>query len=141
MILKVKKIVEEAKITQAYDGDCYDLYSTEELKLKAGARGSVGVGIAIQLPKGYRASVLPRSGISLKSDILVITGTIDQNYRGEIRAILLNTCNDWTKETTIEKGCKIAQLKIEKIEHCDIEFVSKLDETDRGMSGFGSSGY
>lgn len=91
------------------------------------------------LPEGYECQVRPRSGLAAKHGITVLNtpGTVDADYRGEVRVILVNLSNT---PFTIEPGERIAQLVIAKHEHVEWEEVEILDETERGAGGFGSTG-
>jgi dUTP pyrophosphatase len=100
---------------------------------------AVPTGIAIALPNGFEAQIRPRSGLSLKYSITVLNspGTIDADYRGEIKVILINHSN---VDFIVERGMKIAQMIIAKYEKISFELVENLDETARGTGGFGSTG-
>lgn len=93
----------------------------------------------MELPTGYEAQVRSKSGLSLKSGIIVLNspGTIDENYRGEVGVILMNVSENDYK---VEKNQKIAQMVINKVEHFKVEEVLELSETARGEGGFGSTG-
>ena len=103
------------------------------------ARAAVPCGIAIALPKGCEAQVRPRSGLALKHGITVLNapGTIDSDYRGEVKAILVNL-GDAPFE--IAHGMKIAQLVIARHEHVELVETSELPASERGAGGFGSTG-
>ena len=107
--------------------------------LKPLERTIVKTGIYVELPVGYEAQVRPRSGLSLKNGITVLNspGTIDADYRGEIGVILINLS---TEDFNIDDGERIAQMVISKHEQAEWLEVSKLEETDRGVDGFGSTG-
>ena len=125
----------------AYEGDAaVDLRSTQDLVIEPGERALVSTGIAIELPLGCAALVVPRSGLAIKHGISVVNapGLIDSNYRGEIKVILLNT--DLRQSFTIQRGDRIAQLMIIKVEQPQFEVKAELSETARGAGGFGSSG-
>jgi dUTP pyrophosphatase len=111
----------------------------EAIVLKAGERAIIATGIAIALPAGFEAQIRPRSGLAAKNGITVLNspGTIDADYRGEIKAILLNTSKD---DFTIERGMRIAQMVIARYEQAQWNVVDSLDETARGAGGFGSTG-
>jgi dUTP pyrophosphatase len=111
-----------------------------DLVIKAGEVEIVPTGIAIALPAGTEAQIRPRSGLAAKNGITVLNtpGTIDADYRGEIKAILINHGKD---DFTITPGMRIAQMVIAKYEHVILEEVNSLDETDRGTGGFGSTGH
>jgi len=107
--------------------------------LKTGEVHIVPTGIAIALPTGLEAQIRPRSGLAAKHGITVLNspGTIDADYRGEIKAILINHS---AEEFTITPGMRIAQMVIAKYEHVQLEQTDSLNETKRGSSGFGSTG-
>jgi dUTP pyrophosphatase len=110
-----------------------------EMELKPGARAAVPTGIALALPHEYEAQVRPRSGLALNHGITCLNapGTIDSDYRGEIKAILINHGDTTFK---ITRGMKIAQMVIARHEHVQFNEVSELPATARGEGGFGSTG-
>lgn len=112
---------------------------TDNLIIKSGERAIVPTGIAISLPPMYEAQIRPRSGLAAKNGVTVLNtpGTIDNDYRGEIKAILINHGKD---DFVIERGMRIAQMIIAKYEQFKILEVDSLDATDRGTGGFGSTG-
>lgn len=109
------------------------------LTLKPGERAMVPTGLSIALPVGYEAQVRPRSGLAAKNGVTVLNtpGTIDADYRGEIKAILINL---GTEPFTIERGMRIAQMVVAQYSHVAWTAVESLDETARGAGGFGSTG-
>ena len=111
----------------------------EKVILKPFQRVLIPTGIAISLPEGYEAQIRPRSGIALKYGVFPINtpGTIDADYRGEIKIILTNIGD---KEFQIHHGDRIAQMIINKIEKCEFILTKELDQTHRGEGGFGSTG-
>ncbi len=117
-----------------------DLRSRIDFELEPGERALVPTGVAIALPEGYVGLVHPRSGLATKNGITIVNapGTVDSGYRGELMVTLLNT--DKTKSFHVQRGDRIAQLIIQKYEHATFPVVDELDQTDRGSSGFGSSG-
>jgi dUTP pyrophosphatase len=126
---------------RAHDGDAgYDLHAAEALTLPAGARGSVGTGVAVAIPAGHAGLVLPRSGLALRHGIALVNapGLIDSGYRGELRVLLLNTDQDQAFEIGV--GDRIAQLLIVRHESPELVEVHELGESARGGGGFGSSG-
>ena len=141
MQLKVKKIHEDAKIpAYAHKGDSgMDLYSVEEIVLQPGETKLVKTGLQIAVPKGFEVQVRPKSGLAAKFGITVLNtpGTVDSGYRGEVMVILVNHGKE---EYKVEKGKKIAQMVIAKVEEAKIEVVENLDNTTRKDGGFGSTG-
>ena len=107
--------------------------------LKPLERTLVPTGLHIALPAGFEAQIRPRSGLALKKGITLLNtpGTIDADYRGEIRVILVNLS---TEEFVIEDGERIAQMVIARHEQAEWEEVEVLDETERGDGGFGHTG-
>ncbi len=116
-----------------------DLRAAEALTLAPGARALVATGIAIALPENYEAQVRPRSGLAVKHGITVLNapGTIDADYRGEIKVPLINLGTD---EFVISRGDRIAQMVVAPVTTAQLVEVKTLDETVRGAGGFGSSG-
>lgn len=102
-------------------------------------RSMVPTGLYIELPSGYEAQVRPRSGLANKQGITCLNspGTIDSDYRGEIKVILINLSSD---EQTINHGDRIAQIVISKVEKVNWQQVEQLNETARGEGGFGHTG-
>ncbi|WP_431709599.1 dUTP diphosphatase [Glutamicibacter uratoxydans] len=117
-----------------------DLHARESVVLAPGQRALIRTGIALALPVGYVGLVHPRSGLAAKHGITVVNapGTVDAGYRGEIMVTLLNT--DSSESFTVNRGDRIAQLVIQKVEQARFRVVDSLDETSRGVSGFGSTG-
>ena len=99
----------------------------------------IPTGLAFALPEGHEAQIRPRSGLALKHGVTVLNspGTIDADYRGEIKVILINLGSD---TFLIQRGDRIAQAIIAPVTHVDIVPVETLDDTDRGEGGFGSTG-
>lgn len=114
-------------------------YLSEPIILKPLERIAVPTGLFIELPTGYEAQIRPRSGLAIKSGITILNspGTIDSDYRGEIKAILINLSNE---EFVINNGDRICQMVIAQHEQAQFQLVSTLSETDRGEGGFGHSG-
>ena len=109
------------------------------ITLKPMERGLVKTGLFMELPAGYEAQVRPRSGLALKKGITVLNspGTIDADYRGEIRVVLVNLSNE---PFTVEPGERIAQMVVARHEQVEWESVEELAESGRGSGGFGSTG-
>ncbi len=126
----------------AHPGDAgADLHSSERVVLEPGARATVGTGVAIALPDGYVAFVVPRSGLAFKHGITIVNapGTVDAGYRGEIKVALLNTDPD--AAYTIEPGDRIAQLVVMPVSRARFVEVERLPGSLRGDGGFGSTGF
>lgn len=141
MKLSIRRIDPAAQMpTYAHPGDAgMDVRSIEELTLQPGARALVHTGLVFQLPPDAEAQVRPRSGLALKHGVTVLNspGTIDAGYRGEVGVILVNFGQQPFK---VEKGMKIAQVVVSRVEQAEIVEVRETDETDRGSGGFGSTG-
>lgn len=107
--------------------------------LKPLQRALIPTGLFIELPDGYEAQVRPRSGLALKKGVTVLNspGTIDSDYRGEIKVIMINLSNE---TTIINTGERIAQMIISKYEKVVLKEVDELNETERGEGGFGHTG-
>lgn len=138
-----KKLKEEAVVpTYAHKGDAgADLYAAEDCTANAGEVSFVSTGIALKIPKGYEGQIRPRSGMSAKTKIRVANapGTIDSNYRGEIKVLVDNY---GSVPYIIRKGDRIAQIVFNKVPTADFEEgeVDTEEDNSRGEKGFGSSG-
>jgi len=145
LLLKIKKTQEYDDLpTPSYmtiGSAGMDLFAAidKSITLKTLERVTLPTGICIELPKGYEAQIRPRSGLASKHGITLLNspGTIDWDYRGEIKIILINLS---TEEFTINKGDRVAQMVINKIVIPIIEIVEEVTDTMRGSSGFGSTG-
>lgn len=141
MKVKIKKIDQKAIIpsyqTQGAAG--FDFHSIEDVVIKAGERGVVKTGLAMQLPAGYELQVRPRSGLALKHGITVLNtpGTIDSDYRGEIMVILINHSQE---DFRISRGDRVAQGVITQYNIAEFLECEELDHTQRDSNGFGSTG-
>lgn len=116
-----------------------DVVSAEDVTIAPGARHAVATGLALAIPAGYEVQVRPRSGLALKHGITVpnTPGTIDSDYRGELKVILINHGADAFE---IRRGDRVAQLVLAPVTQGSWLEVSELDETARGEGGFGSTG-
>ena len=112
----------------------------EPTVVKSGEIAIIPTGIAIALPEGFEAQIRPRSGLAAKFGVTVLNapGTIDADYRGEIKVILINHSSS---DFVIERGMRIAQMVVARYEHIILEEVQSLEETFRGEKGFGSTGH
>lgn len=116
-----------------------DVYANEYLMIKPGQRATVATGLKIELPPGFEAQVRPRSGLAAKYGITVLNspGTVDEDFRGEIKVILLNTGDE---EFIVNKGDRIAQLVFSRVFRGIFQPTNSLSSTTRGSGGFGSTG-
>jgi dUTP pyrophosphatase len=139
MNLGVKKLSEDAKLpAYANIGDAgMDIFSNECLIIGPKHRAAVRTGLVFEIPKGCVGLVWDKSGVAFKSGIKTMAGVIDSGYRGELKVVLINLSSDDFK---IDKGQKIAQMLIQKIERPNINLVEEVTNTKRGEKGFGSSG-
>lgn len=117
-----------------------DLASRIDFTIKPGERMLIPTGISIALPNGYVALVHPRSGLAMKHGISMVNtpGTVDAGYRGELQVILIN--HDLTQSVSFNKGDRIAQLVIQKVERAEFIEVGELPGSQRSSDGFGSTG-
>ena len=144
-VLPVKKLNEHAKLP-TYGSDLaagMDLYANlfedgvQFVTLEPGSRRLVKTGIAIACPPGHYARVAPRSGLAYKHGIDVLAGVVDEDYRGDVGVILINTGSE---PFTFSHGERIAQLIIEKYTPCYIAEAEELPSASRGDAGYGSTG-
>ena len=114
-------------------------FTDAEIVLKPFERKLIPTGLYIELPDGYEAQIRPRSGLAIKSGITVLNspGTIDADYRGEIKVILINLSDT---DFTIKSGDRICQMVIAKHEKAEFIEVEEISETERGAGGFGHTG-
>ncbi|KUH58329.1 deoxyuridine 5'-triphosphate nucleotidohydrolase [Tractidigestivibacter scatoligenes] len=140
--LPIKRLDPSVELpSYAYEGDAgLDLRSNEDVTLAPFERRLVGTGLAIAIPEGYAGFVQPRSGLALREGLSMANtpGLIDAHYRGELKVCAINL--DSAKSIHIKRGERIAQLVIKQVPVVRLQEVDKLDETDRGAGGFGSSG-
>ena len=125
----------------AHPGDAgADLHAAESVLLGPGERATVSTGVAIALPDGYVAFVVPRSGLAFKHGITIVNapGAVDAGYRGEIKVMLIN--HDPREPIELRRGDRIAQLVIQRFERAEFIDVEALPESVRGSGGYGSTG-
>jgi dUTP pyrophosphatase len=110
------------------------------VRLAPGERALVPTGIALAIPPGHAGLVLPRSGLAVRRGLGIVNapGLIDAGYRGEVMVALIN--HDPSDTVTIERGERIAQLVVQRVEHVALEEVAELPPSDRATGGFGSTG-
>ncbi len=137
--VKIKKLKENAIVPRyAHEGDAaMDLFSTENYLVLAGTRQLVSIGIAMELPEGYFASIRDKSGLAYRKGITLLGGVIEYTYRGEYGVIVLNTGDE---DFEIKAGDKIAQVVIAPVATAEVEVVEDLGETARGDGAWGSTG-
>lgn len=137
MILKIKKLNEEAKIPfKATDGALgMDLYCINDIELYPFTPTIINTGIAIEPPEGFGLEIRDRSSLGAKG-IKYLGGEIDYDYRGEIKVVLINLTQD---VLFLKKHDRIAQMIPKKIHNMNIELVTELNNTVRGSGGFGST--
>lgn len=138
--IKTEKINQHAKLpTRAHQDDTgFDLYASEQVILNPWETKLIPIGIKIKLPATYSAEIRSRSGMSLRTPLKCILGTLDNGYRGEVNAILINLSNTIR---VVNIGDRVAQLVVRHDTAADaIEVDSVGEDTDRGQAGFGSTG-
>jgi dUTP pyrophosphatase len=141
--LQVKRLRPDARVPRYMSAHAagLDLAAAidDPVVLEPGARSAVPTGLIVVIPVGFEGQVRPRSGLALRRGLTVANapGTIDADYRGELKVILVNLGHE---SVTIESGERIAQLVIAPVAHAEIVEVDEVDETERGAGGFGSTG-
>lgn len=140
--IAVTRLRPDARLpSRAYAGDAgFDLAACDRVELRPGARAVVGTGIAVALPGGHAAFVVPRSGLAARHGLGVVNapGLIDTGYRGEIKVILHNT--DSEAAFVVEPGMRIAQLVVVELPAIELVELDELPGSERGAGGLGSSG-
>ncbi|GAA9704447.1 dUTP diphosphatase [Helicobacter pylori] len=141
MKIKVQKIHPNALIPkyQTEGSSGFDLHAVEEVTIKPHSVGLVKIGICLSLEVGYELQVRTRSGLALNHQVMVLNspGTVDNDYRGEIKVILANLSD---KDFKVQVGDRIAQGVVQKTYKAEFIECERLDETSRGSGGFGSTG-
>lgn len=140
MILKIKKLHKDAKLpTHGHPGDAgMDFYAIEDVFFPAHGQAQVHTGVAVEIPEGHVGLIWDKSSISFGHGLKIMGGVIDSSYRGEL---IMSFKNLSDKEFTFQKGHKIAQMLIQKFEHCEILEVDELSDTVRGEGREGSTGH
>ncbi len=125
--------------TEGSSGMDIRAYIKDAVELKPLQRALISTGLSIELPQGFEAQIRPRSGLAIKHGITCLNspGTIDADYRGEIKIILINLSNEIQ---TVQSGERIAQMVIQKVEKIDWELSVEIEDTNRSAGGFGSTG-
>jgi dUTP pyrophosphatase len=114
-----------------------DLRASEAVAIAPGARAAVPTAIRLQIPPGHVGLVWPRSGLAVRHGIDTLAGVIDSDYRGEVRVVLVNHGDEPFR---VEKGDRIAQILVQRVERAAFTAVPSIADTDRGGGGFGSTG-
>jgi dUTP pyrophosphatase len=139
--VKIKRLSPNAQLPsyQSVEAAGMDLVSTEDVTLEPMQRRAISTGLSIELPVGYEGQVRPRSGLALKHGLTCLNspGTIDSDYRGEVKVLLVNLSTELAK---IRSGDRIAQLVIAPVCRATLVEVENLQDTVRGRGGFGSTG-
>lgn len=139
MNIRIKKLTPDAIVpSYAHKGDAgLDLYTSKIVTLLPGERTAVPTGISLALPKGTVGLIWDKSGLSIRNGLKTLGGVIDAGYRGEV---LVGMINLGKESYTFDKGHKVAQMLIQKVESVTIKEVVELDKTTRGKGGFSSTG-
>ena len=141
--IQIKKLSNSVSIpkyeTQGSSGMDISAHIINNIIINPGEKALVTTGFSIAVPKGYEVQIRPRSGLAAKKNITVLNtpGTIDSDYRGEIKVILINLGKE---KFIIENGVRIAQMVVCPVIQVNLEVVKELSDTERGSSGFGSTG-
>jgi dUTP pyrophosphatase len=140
--IKFKKLTKTAhtpqKMTAHSSG--YDLYAdVDEISIQPKDVALISTGISLEIPPGYEAQIRPRSGLAIKNKIGILNspGTIDADYRGEVKVILFNFGNE---PFIVRRDMRIAQMVFSRVEHAELEESASLEETERDDGGFGHTG-
>jgi dUTP pyrophosphatase len=140
-MINIKRLSDSAKIpTYATAGAaCFDLYAADSVGIRAGAAGTVKTDLSFAVPDGHVMLVFSRSGHGFKSGVRLsnCTGVIDSDYRGEV---MVRLQNDGINPFTVLLGDRVAQAMVLPVEQVVFNEVDDLDETERGVNGFGSTG-
>jgi dUTP pyrophosphatase len=133
------KVVMPKYETEGSSGLDLAAHINESVEIKPGSTAIIPTGLAVSIPKYFEIQIRPRSGLAAKNQISVLNtpGTIDADYRGELKVILINL---GTKSFLVENGARIAQMVLCPVVKADLKEVKTLDDTKRGSGGFGSTG-
>jgi dUTP pyrophosphatase len=133
------KVVLPKYETEGSSGLDLAAHTNENIEIKPGSTAIIPTGIAISIPKNFEIQIRPRSGLAAKNQISVLNtpGTIDADYRGELKVILINL---GTKSFLVENGARIAQMVLCPVVKANLKEVKTLEDTKRGSGGFGSTG-
>lgn len=144
MKLRIKKLHPDAILPEYKSKGAagFDIASIEEVVLRSGETHLIRTGLAFEIPEGYELEIRPRSGLSATSKLRLSNspGTIDSDYRGEVKFIVDLLMTKFTDTYTVVKGQRLGQALLKKVEQAEFELVEELTETERAEKGFGSSG-
>ena len=141
--IQIKKLSNDVLIpkyeTPGSSGMDIAAYIEQEITINSGDKVLIPTGFSLSIPQGYEVQIRPRSGLAAKKSITVLNtpGTIDADYRGEIKVILINLGKD---KFIVKRGERVAQMVVCPVTQVKLEEVKKLSSTDRGTGGFGSTG-
>ena len=142
LLVRVRRVHDDAVLpSYAHPGDAgADLTTTVDVRLEPGERALVPTGISVALPEGYVGLVHPRSGLAARCGLSIVNtpGTVDAGYRGELKVMLINL--DPREPIVLDRGDRIAQLVVQRVEHADFVEVDELPASVRGDGGHGSTG-
>ena len=142
MKIKLKRLHKDAKVPTygTVASACLDMYAIEDVTFRSGDTMRIRSGWAFEIPEGYYVEIVPRSGLSIKNDLIMPNspGVVDSDYRGEVFVYMKFLRENW--QFSIKKGDRFAQIMIKKVILVDFEEVEELSETGRGSGGFGSTG-
>ncbi len=139
MKLKIKKVDPRAKLpvfAHPYDAGM-DLFALEDVRINPGEIARIRSGVAMEIPEGYVGLCWDKSGLSMKNGIKVLAGVVDSGFRGEL---VMGVINLGKEAYTFERGHKVMQMLVQKVEHPEIVEADELSDTSRGEGGFGSTG-
>ena len=141
--IQIKKLSSSVLIpkyeTSGSSGMDISAHIENNIIIKPGEKALIATGFSIAIPKGYEVQIRPRSGLAVKKNITVLNtpGTIDADYRGEIKVVLINLGKE---DVTVTNGERIAQMVVCPVINASLEEVKELSDTQRGLGGFGSTG-
>lgn len=134
------KLLKDTAVLPAYQTDGasgFDLVAAENLEIPPHGTGLVSTGLAMEIPSGFEVQIRPRSGLSLKTSLKVLLGTLDSDYRGPIGVIVYNASN---APQTVLQGTRIAQGVLQAVPQANFVLADELSDSSRGEGGFGSTG-
>lgn len=139
---KIKLLYPDSKmpVKKTKGASAYDVHTIEDIALRPGERATVSLGFALSVPDGYEVQIRPRSGFAHEHGLYCHFGTIDSDYRGEVRAILINLGEHTFRLSAGERIAQMAIVPLAPREVQELHVVDELDETERGAGGLGHTG-